>query len=413
MDHLFELDQRFTEEPTELYGYLRRHAPVCPVLLHGGARGWLVTRYADAVELLRDGRISKDHVRALDTCPSDTTRPYMAALHRNMLGSDPPKHTRLRKLVVKAFSARSVGDLRPRIESIADDLLDRMDARGPVDLIAEYAAPLPIRVISDLLGMSADDGHAFRSVVGPLTSIASDSEKHRAEQEVTAILRDVIARKRSQPGRDLLTALLDASDDGDSLSEEELVATAFLLIVAGYETTVNLIGNGALALLRNPSQLAAVQERPGLLKDAVEEILRFDGPINIATTRYTTERVTVGGVTIPAGEMVLIALLSANRDDAVFPAADRFDIFRRPRAHLAFGHGIHFCVGASLARLEGCTALGRLLTRYPDIALVSSETVYQSSILLRGVLSLPVMLDGRAACSRPPERPVSPKAYRA
>jgi cytochrome P450 len=396
-----ELGDDFVQDPMKLYQSLRIQAPVCQVLLHGRVPAWLVTRHADALALFHDRRLSKDETR---TRAIEQDRvPYGQMHNPNMLGSDPPRHTRLRKLVVRAFAAPVIDQLRHRVKEIADDLLDGIDHRlnEPVDLIAEYAAPLPIRVVSEMLGMSASYGQDFRSVAGPLLAMASNEEREAAERAVTKILEDVIERKRRDPADDLLSRLIQVSEDGSQLSHAELVSMAFLLLTAGYETSVNLIGNGVLALLGNPDQMDLLRVQPSLLPNTIEEVLRYDGPVNTATLRYTLCEVTVAGVTIPENEVVLISPLSANRDDAQFADPDRFDITRNTKGHLAFGHGIHVCLGANLARLEGTTAIGTLLDRYADITLASSTPlVYQSSTLMHGVQTLPVLL-------RKPRRPPS------
>jgi cytochrome P450 len=361
-----------------------------------GVRAWLVTRYADALALLNDPRLTTDASRALAQFEADRARPFDAAVFKNMLQSDPPEHTRLRRLVVKAFTSRTVERMQHHIEAIADELLDNIDccdATVPVDLVAGYAAPLPVRVICEMLGMPAHYADRFRAAFHPLLNIATHAAKVAAERDTTAVLNDVIEYKRQVPSDDLLTSLIGASSDGDRLSHPELVAMAFLLITGGHETTVHLIANSVLALLDNPSQLGAVREDPSLIPNVIEEVLRFDGPANIAITRYTTADVTVGDVVIPRSEVVLIALHSANRDGDQFDNADHFDVTRSTRGHLGFGHGIHRCLGASLARMEGATALRRLLDRYDHIELDRTKPLrYQDSINIHGVAALPVWL---------------------
>jgi cytochrome P450 len=390
------LEDVFAQDPEALYRRLRTEAPVCEVELVGGARGWLVTRYADAVALLKDPRVTKDQAKALAQYSADRVRPYSSPLMRDMLGVDPPDHTRLRRLVMQAFTSRAVERMQPIIEAIADELLDDIDCRDvdvPVDLMADYAQPLPIQVIGELLGMPMEYAATFRAAAPPLLSNATHEEKAAADQQIVDILNAIIEQKARQPGEDLLSALISASVEGSKLTHDELLAMCFLLIAAGYETTVNLIGNGMLALLTNPSQLATVRAQPALLADTVEEILRFDGPVNVATLRFTTTEIEVDGVVIPPNQQVLVSLLSANRDEARFPGADRFDIGRGTRGHIAFGHGIHHCLGAPLARMEGVTAIGRLIERYEDITLDDTQTLsYHNSTLFRGLKSLPVWL---------------------
>jgi cytochrome P450 len=391
-----DVDAEFVNDPHKVFHRLRTEAPVCRIVLEGGIRAWLVSRYADVQALLHDPRLIKDQIRAQAQFEPDRPRPYVASVDRNMLGLDPPEHSRLRKLVVKAFTSGAVERMRPRIESIADELLDSIERSGPVgpvDLVGHYAGPLPIRVISDLLGLPSRHARRFRDVCGPLISNATDTQKASSAHETSMILEEVIDYKRRVPGDDLLTALIQIGLDGDRLSHEELVAMCFLLTVAGYETTVNLIANGVLALLNNPDQLRTVRDDPGLIPSAIEEVLRFDGPINLATPRYTTVDITVGEVVIPRNEIVFVALLSANRDGDRFDDPDRFDVTRPAEGHVAFGHGIHHCLGAPLARMEGAIALGRLLGRYDDIALDSTEPLqFKDGTLMHGLTALPVLL---------------------
>ncbi|MBU8812042.1 cytochrome P450 [Mycolicibacterium goodii] len=394
------LDEQFTQDPEELYRKLRSTAPVCEVELVGGVRGWLVTRYADAMALLKDPRVIKDHAKALPRLPQDQARPYSSPLlHRHMLNLDPPEHTRLRRFVVQAFTPRAVARMQPIIDAIADELLDDIDLRSAdasVDLIAHYAEPLPIQVIGELLGVAMEYARPFRAAVTPLLTSTTHDEKADAEQTTVEILNDLIEQKTRAPGEDLLSAMIQASVDGGGLTHNELVSMCFLLIVAGYETTVNLIGNGTLALLNNPPQLDKVRADPELTANTIEEILRFDGPVNIATMRFTAADVDVDGVVIPANETVLISLLSANRDQARFDDADHFDVERNTRGHIAFGHGIHYCLGAPLARMEGITAIGRLIQRYDRISLDrTAELRYHNGTLMHGLKSLPVRLSGR------------------
>lgn len=401
-DKIIVLDEAFAQDPEALYRRLRTESPVCEVELTGGARGWLVTRYADVVALLKDPRVANDPMKALPHYSPDRVRPYFSPALTSMLQQDAPEHTRLRKLVVQAFTSRAVQRMQPVIEAIADELLDDIDRRGtaaPVDLMANYAEPLPIRVIGELLGMPREYAQFFRAAVGPLVANTPDEVKTTAAQQIFGILNDLIEQKARQLGEDLLSALIGASIDGDVLTHDELVAMCFLLIAAGYETTVNLIGNGTLALLKNPAQLAKVRTDPGLIPNAVEEMLRFDGPVNIATLRFTTADINVDGVVIPAYEQVCISLLSANRDLARFPDADLFDIERNARGHVAFGPGVHSCVGAPLARMEGATAIGRLIDRYENLALDDAAALEYHNATLRGLKSLPVWLGHESGTS--------------
>jgi cytochrome P450 len=363
-------------------------------VIWGGVPVWLVTRFTEAKALLNDSRLSKDHAGAMSLFPRATGASHAAPYNAHMLLMDPPDHTRLRKLVVKAFTARVVEQQRQRISDIADVLLDGIDrlaADGPVDLIENFAAPLPMRVIGELLGVPPASRENFKVAVDFMLATTDPVELDANSATLSGLLTALIAHKRNDPGEDLLTALVEASDNGDRLSEPELLATTYLLILAGYETTVNLIGNGILALLRSEAELAALREQPSRIRDAVEEFLRFDGPVNVATTRFTTVPIQIGDLTIPANELVMISLLSANRDGAQFEDPDRLDIARKPNGHLAFGHGIHYCVGAPLARLEAEIALAKLLARFNRMTLDGMATLeYRNSTLMRGLTALPV-----------------------
>jgi cytochrome P450 len=315
-----------------------------------------------------------------------------------MLSADPPDHTRLRRLVSAGFTARRVERLEPRIAALAGELLAAMS--GDVDLIDTYAFPLPIQVICELLGVPSADRDSFRTwsntvVTGSLTGNPTLAEAVRATvSEMVGYITELLADKRRTPGDDLLSALLNVREEGDQLTENELVSMVFLLLIAGHETTVNLIGNGMYLLLTHPDQLDTVKRDRGRLPGAIEEFLRYEPPVKTSTVRITSEPVSLGAVTIPAGEPVLISLLSANRDDAVYAGADRFDIARRDAGHLAFGHGIHFCLGAALARLEGRIAIGALLDRFPDVrlAVAPEELSWRPGLLIRGLATLPVHL---------------------
>ncbi len=395
------LDEQFTQDPHVRYARMRADAPAQRVVTLTGSRVWVVTRYAEARASLADPRLSKDFQRmgVLVRAGREAPEPELtSSIQAHMLNMDPPDHTRLRKLVLKAFTPRRVEMLRPRIEEITEELLDAMAAAvsagtSEVDLLDAFAFPLPIRVICELLGVPEDRRDEFRVWSNAL--LGEDQE--RAQQAAGAIagyLVELVARKRGFPDDDLLTGLIGASDDDDRLSEHELISMVFLLLVAGHETTVNLIGNGVLSLLRHPEQFARLHADPDRVDDVVEETLRYEGPVNMATLRFTAEDVPVGDVVIPEGELVLVALGSANRDGEKFPEAETFDIDRSSGGHLAFGHGIHFCVGAPLARLEGRIALRRLVQRFPGLSEVVPESSlrWRCSTLMRGLEALPVRL---------------------
>lgn len=391
-----ELDKAWIQDPWPLYHELRRQGPLRRVVMPDGVPGWLVTDYAQAKALLEDRRLSKSLRRARELFPPGTLGSYGSQLAEHMLNDDPPNHTRLRKLVTKAFTSRVVSRLRPRIETIADELLDGID--GEVDLIEAFAFPLPMSVISELLGVPHEDRKRLQVWSRVFSSGTPAEPLAAANRELTAYLRELIAAKRATPTEDLLSDLAHVVEDGDRLSEDELVAMAFLLIIAGHETTVHLISNAVLSLLRHPEQARRLRHDPSLLPGAVEEFLRTGSPLHIASVRFTTETMVVGDVEIPAGEFVMVSLLAANADGARFPDPHTLDVTRAAGGHLAFGHGIHYCVGAPLARMEGEIAIGRLLARFPTLRLAvdPAELRWRSSTLVHGLRRLPVIASTRA-----------------
>ena len=387
------LDGDFISDPQRQYAVLRSEHPVARVTMPQGHSFWLVTRYEDVRAALTDPALHKNG-RVYEAMIGQTEPGSPAALDEHMLSADPPDHTRLRKLVSKAFTARAIAALRPRIEEIAADLLDAME-KGPntVDLLDAFAFPLPITVICELLGVPNVDRDEFRKWSNTLLQAGSSVDQQAAAQAMAGYLAALVEQKLANPADDVLSAIVQATENADRLSGSEAVAMAFLLLVAGHETTVNLIGNGTLALLGDPDQLAELTADPALAPGAVEELLRYNGPINMATFRFTAEATTIGGIEIPAGQMVLVSLAAANRDPDHYPEADRVDL-RRAASHLAFGHGIHYCLGAPLARLEGEIAFTRLFERFPGLALDAdpAELTWRPSTLLRGLERLPVRL---------------------
>ncbi|RSM73035.1 cytochrome P450 [Kibdelosporangium aridum] len=390
------LNENFLQNPYAIEAELRSSAPVRQVITPSRLRAWLVTRHEDVKAVLTDPRVRKDSGAATELFKqflrpeSPVLHPTYRALEKHMLNADPPDHTRLRKLVSKAFTTRTVARLQPRIEQIADELLDQMT--GEVDLLDAYALPLPMTVICELLGVPVADRDAFRDWTHVI--VASDPRRDLAgaSQGISDYLADLIERKRAAPTEDLLSDLISVSDDGTRLTKQELLSMAILLLIAGHDTTVNLIANGTLALLRAPEQLKALKADPSLLPDAVEELLRYEGPLHTGTMRFTVEDVELGGVVIPANEFVLVSLLAANRDDRRFEEPDALDLSRSPGGHVAFGHGIHHCLGAPLARLEGRIAIGKLLDRFPDLRLATDPDTltWRTSTLMRGLEALPV-----------------------
>jgi cytochrome P450 len=381
------LPVQFREDPYPLYQYLLANAPVEWNDVLGT---WTLARYADVVNCLTDARFSAERTAA------SAQRQGRAAIARSILVSDPPDHTRLRSLVQNAFTPRMVDQLRPRIVAIVGELLERMAQRsGTLDLISELAYPLPVVVIAELLGVPAEDRVKFQewssvaaASLDPLVPPDLASRFEQARGSLHAYLRGIIAERRREPRADLISALVAVEEGGDVLSEPELVIMCTLLLIAGHQTTVNLIGNATLALLRHPDQLARLREDPNLIASAVEELLRFDSPVQM-TARIAMEPMEIGGHPIGAGEWVLALIGAANHDPAQFAEPETLDLSRNPNPHIAFGRGIHFCLGAPLARLEGQIAIGRLLRRFPNLTL-AGEPVRREQVTLRGLASLPV-----------------------
>jgi cytochrome P450 len=383
------LDRAFTQQPHPVLDRLRADGPVSRAIMWGGVPVWFVTRYEEAKALLADPRLSKDNKKLQTLFPPGHNGAFQSAMNSNMLQADPPDHTRLRKLVIKAFTARAVEKLRGRVEEIADDLLAKIDDHAAFDLMDAFATPLPLRVISELLGVPTSSSSQFRNLAVAITDQTGRQEKEIARAALAELLGGLIADKRKQPADDLISHLIQATDEGDRLSEQELLGTCFVILVAGFETTVNLIGNGVLALLNNPTQLDRLRADTSLIPAAVEELLRFDTPVNVATPRFTSVPITVGDVEIPANEFVMISVLSANRDEQHFDAPAVLDITRKPKPHLAFGHGIHYCLGASLARLEATVAFERLLSRFPRMKLDTTRpVVFRDSTVIHGLAAL-------------------------
>jgi cytochrome P450 len=408
-DHLLTYDGASLQDPHGFYALLREEGPVHEAVLPLGTKAWIITRYPDARAALNDARLSKDadgisrlmNQYQQDQQTQQTETDQAGVTFRHMLSADPPDHSRLRKLVTKAFTARRIEALRPRVQEISDTLLAKMvenAGNGPMDLLDEYAFPLPITVICELIGVPDDQRDEFRAWTNTALSTGPRDEAQAASMAMTQYLIGLVEDKRAEPTDDLLSALLRASEDDDQLSPDEVLAMLFLLMVAGHETTVNLIGNGTLALLRNPDQLAALRADRSLLPSAIEEFLRYDGPLNLATFRFTKEPVEIDGVTIPEGEFVMISLLAANRDPNQYADPDRLDLRRDP-SHIAFGHGIHFCLGAPLARMEAEIAFGGLLDHFEDIELAvpTEDLTYRSSSLIHGLARLPVLVRPRTA----------------
>ena len=396
---------RFKANPYPFYARLRNEAPVWRTTLRDRRTAWLITRYEDVAGVLKDRTFAKDPLNAMD--PEQRAKTpwvpgFLKPLERNMLDLDDPDHARLRALVSKAFTPRLVEQLRGRIEALCEELLDAMERKGGrqggAELVADYALPLPATVIAELLGVPAQDHNKFHRWSSRMLSVSSSRDMMRALPAALAFvryLRKMFERRRIDPKDDLMTALVQAEEAGDKLSEDELLAMGFLLLVAGHETTVNLIASGTLALLENPEQMEKLKEDPLLIGPAVEELLRYTSPVDMATERYAREDVQVAGTTIPRGELVLAVLGSANRDERHFEHPDALDLARDPNRHLAFGRGgVHHCLGAPLARIEGQIAVGAFLRRFPEASLaVRPDSLrWRRGLFLRGLKRLPIVI---------------------
>ena len=391
------------DNPFPLFEQVRARGPVHRVTLADGHDAWLVVRHAEARAALNDPRISKDMQAALAASGSVVAEGLPGpAFARHMLVVDPPDHTRLRRLVAAAFSVRRVEALQGHVQKIVDDMLDAIAARGAdaeVDLIEAFAFPLPFTVICELLGVPeagrASFGHALVAMLVPTRNDEEYARAKVASDTVVAFLGNLVAEKRRDPDDALVSALIDARDGDERLSERELLSTIFQLIIAGHDTTSSLIGNGVVALLTHPQQLARLRAEPALMANAVEELIRWDAPVPHSTFRYALEPIELGGVTIPAGAQVIINLAAANRDAAHFQAPDVLDLDRADSRHLGFGHGIHFCLGAPLARMEGQIALGALIRRFPELRLAvpvgQLHWDHGDGLVLRGLTNLPVI----------------------
>ncbi len=398
-------DPLWSSDPFPLYAELRERAPI-----HRNDLGfWVVARHADCLAVLRDRRASSDSLN-IDTermpegfrTPVSAEDPLAQAMieMRPFLFRDPPDHTRLRGLVAKAFTPKVVEGLRARTHQVVDELLDGAMEAGEVDLIESFAYPLPVRIICDMLGVPLEDQERFKAWSHVLARgldpdfLLSDeviAARGEAVAQFAQYFFALLADRRTHPGDDLLSRLVEAEDGGTVLSEAELLSTCILLLVAGHETTVNLISGGTLALLEHPDQLERFRTDPDVGRSGVEEMLRYVSPVQL-TGRALTEDLTIGDVVLEAGDFAMLLLASGNRDPDVFDEPDRFDVARSPNNHLGFGFGIHHCLGAPLARMEAQVALTSLVQRAPHLALAVDQVAYKTNIVLRGMESLPVAL---------------------
>lgn len=389
--------KEFKAHAYETYEQLRNENPI---RLHKGMEVpiWFVTGYEEAKLILADNkRFVKQYENTLTPAERAQMQPMpemFNLLNNHMLNLDAPDHTRLRALVSQAFTVRRIQELQPRIQQIATELIDKVQAKGQMDLLDDYAFPLPIIVICEMLGVPAADRDKFRLWSNAFIDIGAD-EVHFMQlmQEFVQYIGQMLASRRENPRDDLISALVHAEEAGDRLSEPELYSMIVLLLVAGHETTVNLIGNSLLALLQNPEQMSRLQQEPDLIDTAVEEFLRYDGAVERATSRFAAEDVEIGGQLIKRSTPVIVVLGAANRDPRQFENPTELDVTRSPNKHLDFGYGVHYCMGAPLARLEGRIAINSLLQRLPNLqlAIPAAQLEYRTSTIVRGLVKLPVI----------------------
>ena len=397
-------DPQYLDNPYPVLAALRNNAAVSKGVRappYGSA--WVATRYAEVLTVLKDSRFSVDprHLSGGNPMERWWMPRHFRLITEGLLNKDDPDHYRLRNLVHKAFTPRLIEALQTHIEMITDDLLDRLDRRNPIDLMHAFAVPLPLAVISHMLGVPARDRFKFRRLMNgtftesPRMGLIRVLRGTHAMYRLMGFLESLLKLRRREPDGGLISALVAAEQAGDSLSSDECLAMLFLLLFAGHETTVNLIGSGLLALIDNPEQLSALIGQPMLAESAVEELLRFANPVQFGASRVALVDLELGGVAIKKGNVVVAMLSSANRDESVFASPERLDISRSPNRHLGFGLGIHFCLGAPLARMEGRIAFNKLLARFPNIRLaVPREAIqWRASPVFRGLNSLPVFLE--------------------
>ncbi len=388
--------------PYPLYEQLRSEDPV---LWDDFLGRWILTGYADVLACLRDPRLSAERVGALRTLlPQEVVekiRPMERVFESWMLFLDPPDHTRLRGLVNKAFTPRRVEAMRSHIQQIVDELLNQVQANGRMDVIRDLAFPLPSTVIAEMLGVPSEDREQFRrwssDIIGISGMIIDPERAVRAQNSILALMeyfRQIVAQRRKSPRDDLISAMIAAEDQGKFFSEEELLSNCVLLLEAGHETTTNLIGNGLLALLRHPDQLRTLRENPSLIGTVIEELLRYDSPVQL-TGRVATEDMEIGDKRISQGDTVILLFGAANRDPAQFPAPNIIDLNRRENRHLSFGQGIHYCLGSPLARIEGQLAITTVLRRCPGLELTEESLEWRQAASLRGLTAFPVRFEPR------------------
>ena len=390
------LNEDFIRNPFPIYKEIREKDPIYRFLMPNGHLAWIITKYKEAVEILNDSRFVTNFPDNNQT-GEPKLPPHQEIISRNLLSVNPSDHRRLRRLVQKAFTPRMVERLRGRIEEITNQLLDRVQHKGEMNLIEDFAFPLPIIVICEMLGVPIEDQDKFREWSDVIMEgVNNPNFSQQSEQvmiEFVDYLKELIGKRRNNLQQDLISDLISVEDEGDVLTEHELYALIFVLIIAGHETTVNLIGNGVLALLEHPDQKEMLKNQPELIHSAIEEILRYNGPAEVSNIRFATEDIEFKGKHIHKGDMLFVALSSANRDTEQFINPDTLDITRGANNHIAFGKGVHYCVGAPLARLEGEIAINTLLKRMPEIRLKTDQSFieWRTGMIIRGVKEIPLL----------------------
>jgi cytochrome P450 PksS len=396
-------DRALRVDPYPTYARLRAHAPVTVGKASMLGKVWLVTRYDDVLNGLKHPALSSDLTKRRNGTGRLTrwTPRLLTTLQETMVTTDEPDHRRLRDLVHLAFSPRRVEQMTRRIEEITGTLLDRAARKGRIDLIAAVALPLPLTIISDMLGVPDSERLAFRAWSARFLEIAAGGSLLKMMAAIpngirlNRFLEKLIAERRTNPQDDLISALVQAEANGDCLSEREVLSMIFLLLLAGHETTVNLIGNGVLALLEHPDQMQKLREHPQMIETAVEELLRYSNPVEHGNLRLALDDVEIAGQRIPKGSIVILLLASANRDASVFDEPDRLEIERNPNRHLGFGFGAHYCLGAQLARIEGRIAIQQLVERFPGmrLAVPAAQLRWRDTVAVRGLETLPIDLN--------------------
>ena len=392
----------FRSNPYPVYAKMRKSAPVHQMKAIFGQPAYLITRYEDVVSSLKDPRFSNDY-RLNPTRGNMSSVWWMpkvfTILQEGMLTNDDPIHQRQRNLVHLAFTPKRIEKITSRIEEVTQALLDQAEKKNSIDLIHDFALPLPLTIISDLMGVPEKERQGFYRAVNPfLESMTGNPLRMLAQipnaNHLMRFFEKMIALRRVDPQDDLISALVQAEQSGERLNQDELLSMIFLLLLAGHETTVNLIGNGTLALLEFPAQRKLLHDRPEIIDKAIEELLRYGNPVEHGTNRFLTEEVTLHGVTMPKQSAILLMLASANRDENAFENADQLILERSPNRHISFGLGVHYCLGAPLARLEGKIAISALIQRFPNMALTirPDQVPWRTAVAVRGVKSLPIRL---------------------